>query len=329
MHAQQHTQPVLLSQHSAQHSTAQQSHVTYMSQKIQDATCQDPMLTSHLDDLLIQSSRLHRISPHPFPPPLTIMPATRCCLAALLLAASASAIPESPQASLTLANWIKGRGTHNPHVYTWSEQNDPVMGGQSSGNYSVIEDEENSHALFQGTVRNVSFLHAPGFCRMSTVFPMGHLVDASDYLKEEGALELIVRNGQHTLPGAEYPGFKVAISSTKAARHHGGHELFGMYKANFEFGMVGPAPGLRGWDRVVIPFRKFSSDWSDGTGECATKDPDGYQHKCCDTGKEAVCPSEAGLSHINGLSVWAEGVEGDFELQIYSLSAVTLKRGQH
>ena len=34
--------------------------------------------------------------------------------------------------------------------------------------------------------------------------------------------------------------------------------------------------------------KDFTSDWSDYTGEC-TKDPDGYQHKCCETGKEDVC----------------------------------------
>ena len=252
----------------------------------------------------------------------------RYCMAALC-AASAKALPvalEGAQPAQMLANFEKGRGTHNPHVFEWSEQNDPVMGGQSTGNFSVVQDGENSHALFQGTVRNVSFLHAPGFCRITTVFPHGHLEDASSFLEGgNGAIQLVVRNGMHTLVGSEYTGFKVAVISTKAGRHHGGHAVFGMYKANFDMGEVRKA-GLTGWDTVTIPLQKFSSDWSDFTGECKTKDPDGYQHKCCETGSEDVCPDKEGLSHVNGLSVWAEGVEGDFKLLLKSISAVTMKR---
>ena len=61
-----------------------------------------------------------------------------------------------------------------------------------------------------------------------------------------------------------YDGFKVAVSSTAAARHHGGHELFGMYKANFDMGLRLPivAGPDQGWERITIPLKKFSSDWS-------------------------------------------------------------------
>ena len=131
----------------------------------------------------------------------------------------------------------------------------------------------------------VSFLHAPGYARITTIFPHNHLEDASAF--KDGALQLVVRNGLHTLVGSKYAGFKVAISSTKAARHHGGHELFGMYKANFEMGEV-HKQGVTTWDTLTIPFKKFSSDWSDFTGECATRDPDGYQHQCCETGTEHI-----------------------------------------
>lgn len=250
-------------------------------------------------------------------------------MAALLGVTAATPIQQAaPSEPMMLANFHKGHGTHNPHVYTWSEQNDPVMGGQSTGNFTVVKAGEDSHALFQGDVKNVSFLHAPGYCRITTIFPGGHTVDASEY--KDGALQLVVKNGQHTLPGSEYAGFKVAVSSPKAARHHGGHELFGMYKANFEFGKIGPVfPIGHGWDAIIIPFSAFSSDWSDFTGECKTKDPDGYQHKCCETGQEDICPSTAGLGKINGLSVWAEGVEGEFQLQVKSISAVALGPDGH
>ena len=33
------------------------------------------------------------------------------------------------------------------------------MGGQSTGNFSIVADGDQSHLQFQGEVRNVSFLH--------------------------------------------------------------------------------------------------------------------------------------------------------------------------
>ena len=198
------------------------------------------------------------------------------------------------------------------------------MGGQSSGNFSVVEQGSESYGLFQGTVRNVSFLHAPGFCRFTTVFPGGKHENAAEFL--EGGLKITLRHrhagghGGHGGRGEEYQGFKVAVSSPGASHHHGGHELFGMYKANFN--VEGRPDSRDGWLDVLIPFRSMSSDWSDFTGECATKDPDGYQHKCCETGREPVCPNAKTMGTINGFSIWAEGTAGDFALEVKSISAV-------
>lgn len=229
---------------------------------------------------------------------------------ALILAASTAAA--APLNKLALVDFAQVTAKE------WSEQNDPVMGGQSSGNFTLVKQGTESHALFQGVVRNVSFLHAPGFCTLRTIFPGGVKKDASAYLG--GAVELVVKDiGLGVDP---YDGFKVALSSTGAARHHGGHELFGMYKANLDMGLRLPCLQDKGWECITIPLKKFSSDWSDATGECATKDPDGYQHVCCETGSESVCPSKSGLAAINGLSVWAEGVEGPFALEVKSISVV-------
>ena len=114
------------------------------------------------------------------------------------------------------------------------------MGGQSSGNFSVVEQGSESYGLFQGTVRNVSFLHAPGFCRFTTVFPGGKHENAAEFL--EGGLKITLRHrhagghgGGHGGRGEEYQGFKVAVSSPGASHHHGGHELFGMYKVRLFF----------------------------------------------------------------------------------------------
>ena len=102
-----------------------------------------------------------------------------------------------------------------------------------------------------------------------------------------------------------------------ASRHHGGHELVGSYKAGFN------VSAGTGWSKVSIPMDSFSSDWSDFTGECSTKDPDGYQHKCCSTANPEVCPTAETLKVVDGFTIWAEGVAGVFRLDIDSISAVS------
>ena len=82
---------------------------------------------------------------------------------------------------------------------------------------------------------------------------------------------------------------------------------------------------LRPWTTLRLPLTAFSADWSDFSGECNTLDPDGYQHTCCErAGKvppfKAPCPTTKGLGSIIGLSLWAEGVLGDFEVEIKSIS---------
>ena len=78
---------------------------------------------------------------------------------------------------------------------------------------------------------------------------------------------------------------------------------------------------------AALAMTAFSSDWSDFTGECNTKDPDGYQHKCCDASlgpwpweEPSRCPTIKGLESIIGLSIWSEGVLGGFSFEIKSIS---------
>merc|ERR1712054_758888 len=81
------------------------------------------------------------------------------------------------------------------------------------------------------------------------------------------------------------------------------------------------------WQLVEVPLTKFSYDHSDYTGRCDSKDPRslfhpmGQQHYCCDKSglepsKPEVCVDSKYLSTINDLEIWAEGVEGDFNIQI-------------
>lgn len=197
--------------------------------------------------------------------------------------------------------------------YQWFEQNDPVMGGQSYGNFSVVDQScGESYGKFQGEVKVVPFLHAPGFCRATT--GSIKIDDISDYLN--GGLELTVRSA--TMSENPYTGFKFAFAAVGTPLHHGGHEAFGMFKADFTL----PKDSVPSdWQFVKIPFNKFSWDWSDATGECTTKDPDGYQHHCCSATESKYCPDDKQLKAVTGFSIWAEGTAGVFELDVLTIAA--------
>ena len=98
-------------------------------------------------------------------------------LLTLSLFAGSTAAPAQPGDTKLLASF----GDKSSTDYKWAEQNDPVMGGQSSGNFTIVgQGHSGVHAHFTGVVRNVSFLKAPGFCRATTIQPF--FVDASAYL---------------------------------------------------------------------------------------------------------------------------------------------------
>ena len=60
---------------------------------------------------------------------------------------------------------------------------------------------------------------------------------------------------------------------------------------------------------------------SEYTGECSTKDPTGEQHHCCSAAHQEVCPQAQHLAQLTGFEVWAEGVEGDFQLELLKIVA--------
>lgn len=187
-------------------------------------------------------------------------------------------------------------------TFTWSETNDPVMGGQSSATFTV----KPSSAEFNGTCAIVPSLSAPGFCSAQTKSPRT-FNDVSAHIN--GSLTLLV---QSRTP--EYSGFKVAFSATGVPRTsiYGG----GSFKAGFS------VPSLA-VELIDVPFSSFSYDWSPYTGQCDTKDPTGQQHHCCGDGDAAkYCPTAEFLGQITDVEVWAEGVEGDFHLEILEISAV-------
>lgn len=190
----------------------------------------------------------------------------------------------------------------------WQDMNDPVMGGQSHSSFNQTD----LTGLFSGLCAIVPFLKAPGFCKISTqlgLFEKPKYADASAYIG--GALLLKVRTTTPT-----YAGFKVAFSAKNVTRPSGGqHHGAPSFKSDF---MI---PASTEFSTVRVPFGNFSVDWSDYTGACDTKDPDGTQHHCCSATHPEVCPQAQHLAQLTGFEVWAEGVEGEFEVELKSISA--------
>jgi len=186
---------------------------------------------------------------------------------------------------------------------TWIDRNDPVMGGASTSTFKVTSDKT---GLFSGTCAIVSFLKAPGFAKITG--SSKKFVDVTGY-------DNIALRVKSSTP--DYQGFKVAFAAPGIPKT----SMFGgsSYKAGFN---------LSGsdWQVVEVPLTQFSYDWSGYTGRCDTHDPagtfsKGQQHYCCDKSslqpsKPDVCVDTKFLSIIDDLEVWAEGVKGDFSIEI-------------
>ena len=98
-----------------------------------------------------------------------------------------------------------------------------------------------------------------------------------------------------------------------AKKPHPGHSV-GSFKANFNLSSTE-------WEEVAVPFTQFSIDWSEYTGDCDTKDPNGLQHYCCSDAHPDVCVKPDYLKAITGLQVWAEGKKGKFNIEIDYIGA--------
>merc|ERR1719498_1075458 len=191
---------------------------------------------------------------------------------------------------------------------TWKVKNDPVMGGGSTSNFSTTAA---GTGLFQGECRNVTFLNAPGF---ASVEGKRAFADVSGF----DNIQLKVRSSTPA-----YQGFKLSFTAPEVPMMSGptyGPKGDGSYKAGFQ---------LTGgdWQSITIPREDFSYDWSPFTGRCDTKDPstEATQHYCCSDSsqqpsKDEVCVDEQFLGSVYQVSIWAEGIEGSFELEVESLA---------
>ena len=170
--------------------------------------------------------------------------------------------------------------------------NDPVMGGRSSGSWSV--DAAGKFGTLNGRVLNVPSLSAPGFIKAAAD---GAYPDASG--AAAGDLVLMVRSSTPS-----YTGFKVSFASGTAVPPYacagGGAIPFsrGCFKAPFT------VPAGDAFTAVRVPFHAFSDRWSPSTGKQTTT---------CAVDAD-VCPTAAKLRAIKRLELWAEGADGPVHL---------------
>jgi len=196
---------------------------------------------------------------------------------------------------VTLATFDGAEGT----TFPFETMNDPVMGGVSISTFEVNEEEH--FGIFNGTVKIVPSLDAPGFCSMRA---FGEFNDASSTI--DGSIVVRVRSSS-----PDYAGYRMvfvgnALSPNSACRHGGTVPLSGgCYKALFNV-----PPGDEFVD-IVIPFTKFSDHWDPSTGNHITE--------CSDDPK--VCPTEKALAKITQIRIMSEGVAGDFHIEVESISA--------
>jgi len=204
-------------------------------------------------------------------------------------------------------------------TFDWSTLNDPVMGGKS---FSTFETSDQNIGIFKGYNAIVPQLSAPGFCYIRSTGPMdpfffmlNNMLDGEITFPDVSAFinGSFFINVSSSTP--QYEGFKLAFLAQGVPASN----MFtaGSFKTDFRV----KAPDT--WEVVEIPVMSFSWDWSPYTGRCDTKDPDnfgfpGRQHKCCESPATTpdLCPVADYLAKVTGLEIWAEGVEGDFELKL-------------
>merc|ERR1712156_179436 len=128
--------------------------------------------------------------------------------------------------------------------------NDPVMGGVSVGSWEL--DDINGIGIFNGTVKDVPALSAPGFL---SAYARGDFNDAS--MAISGDLVLKVRTST-----PEYTGFRVSFASgtlSPAYACAGGGTIplsRGCFKAKFSV----PLGSADAFATVRIPFNDFSDN---------------------------------------------------------------------
>merc|ERR1719199_638875 len=168
------------------------------------------------------------------------------------------------------------------------------MGGKSSSTWEIDASKSKS-ASWNGEVRIVPSLKAPGFCNAETDSWFAKFNDCS------ATSHLLIHAKSNT---PSYRGFKVSFAADTL------NVQFHSFKASFNM------TSSDTYQTVAIPFTDFSNDWSAYTGRCDTKDPTGKTHTCCSKATPHVCATKKNLKDISQFGLWTEGVAGKFHLEV-------------
>ena len=185
-------------------------------------------------------------------------------------------------------------------TYTFTELNDPVMGGKSTGTWAVSKD---GFGVFDGEVVDVPSLSAPGFIKAAA---NGTFKDVSADIDDD--LVLMVRS---TTP--DYAGYRVTLAANALSPAYscgGGSSLpfsGGCYKAKFSMSELGASEDFQ---EIRIPLNQFSDHWSPATGD--------HTKECADD--KSVCLTAKALKKIQRVELWAEGALGKAHLEVKSIS---------
>ena len=108
----------------------------------------------------------------------------------------AASVQLSAANEILLASFDGAKGS----THQWRQMNDPVMGGKSTGTFSVAD----SKGIFSGEVVDVPFLKAPGFIKASVVDmnPFGRIFPDISTCKN---IALTVKSAN------DYKGFRFSI----------------------------------------------------------------------------------------------------------------------
>jgi len=187
-------------------------------------------------------------------------------------------------------------------TFSFKELNDPVMGGKSSGNWTVQSEGAQRFGVMNGEVVDVPSLSAPGFIKSAGD---GKFKDVSAALS--GSLRLTVRSAT-----PEFEGFRVTFAAGTLSPDYscaGGGSIplsRGCFKRQFS------VPAGKEFSTVELPFNSFSDKWSPSTGKQTTT--------CAEDAD--VCPKAKDLSGIVRIEFWAEGANGHAELEVLRVDAV-------
>ena len=174
------------------------------------------------------------------------------------------------------------------------------MGGKSTGTFTI--DTDNHVGVFHGKVEIVSFLNAPGFIKAETT--KGETWPDTSNCR---GLQLTIRSETPS-----YTGFRVSFGNK---RPPGAFPYSYGFKTDLHLTSNDANKDNDDDDETIqtihLPFDNFTDKWDAGTGNAITT---------CAENKE-FCPTAADKASLYSIAVWGEGVEGEVDMQLYSIAA--------